>query len=483
MTYGPHRHRQHLLPTDGGDHGSRDFDSDSSATKNVSERARSVNSEPTAEASSEQTWRASLRRWDLWTKPRSMILFLLLWELVAIGLLAWGIATSGHVTGTDWARLAALAGCATLHIQLTRRQEERRRNRIAAVHIDLSGIWIFPAALLLPIQLTLLLIAIVRGQRWVNSRRPPHKFVFTSFTHAVAALAAQRLFYALAEDDLSRLDQSNGWRIFALLMLVGFAYALLQALVIGSLLALGGTASPTLRNVLGSKSDNLLEASTVGLGTITTVLLVNLPPAIVILVLVSVVGNRLAEINQLQSEARTDAKTGVLNVRGWTESAQRALNRASRSADELALLMIDLDHFKWINDTYGHPAGDDVLRTVAQVLGEVTRPADVVGRFGGEEFLILLPDIDRTGAELAAERVRTAIAELRIPTTDKRGGRTTVAGRTTSIGVAVFPRHADSLEALMQAADGAVYDAKESGRNVVRFAPDVASTPTQRAEG
>ncbi|OZM74179.1 GGDEF domain-containing protein [Amycolatopsis antarctica] len=416
-----------------------------------------------------------------------MIVFLAVWEIAAVVLLSFGIATAGEVTATDWTRLAALAGCATLHIQLTRRQEERRRNRIASVHIDLSGIWTFPAALLLPIHLTLLLIAIVRGQRWVNSRRPPHKFVFTTFTVAVAALVAQRLFEALAADDISRLDQSNGLRMFALLMLVGFAYALVQALIIGSLLALGGTASPTLRNVLGSKSDNLLEASTIGLGTIATVLLVNLPPSIIILVLVSVVGNRLAEINQLQSEARTDAKTGVLNVRGWTESAQRALNRASRSSEELALLMIDLDHFKWINDTFGHPAGDDVLRSVAQTLGEVTRPADVVGRFGGEEFLILLPDIDRAGAELAAERVRSAIEDLRIVTTDKRGGQTTVAGRTTSIGVAVYPRHADSLEAMLQAADGAVYDAKESGRNLVRFAadvpPDASVPPAQRTEG
>jgi diguanylate cyclase (GGDEF)-like protein len=399
-----------------------------------------------------------------------MVAFLLGWEIFAFGFLAHGVATARPVTSQDWLRFTLLAVCATLHIQLTRRQEERRRNRVTAVHIDLSGIWIFPAALLLPIQLTLLLLLVVRGQRWINSRRPPHKFLFTTFTLAVSALAAQQLFQALGDGDLARLNSANSLRVFGVLLLVGFAYGAIQAFVIGGLLALGGTSHPTLRNVLGNKADNLLEASTIGLGTIAAILLVNLPPALVILVLISVVGNRLAEINQLQSEARTDAKTGVFNVRGWTESAERTLTRTiSRPGGRLALLMIDLDHFKWINDTYGHPAGDDVLRGVAQLLDEVTRPSDVVGRFGGEEFLVLLPDVDETAAGLAAERIRNAVADLRIVTTDKRGGQATIAGRTTSIGAAVYPGDGRSLPDLLQAADAAVYEAKEGGRNQVRM--------------
>ncbi|GAA3574838.1 GGDEF domain-containing protein [Amycolatopsis ultiminotia] len=408
--------------------------------------------------------------WDLWTKPRRMVGFLLAWDAIAIAVLAAGIATSGGPTLLDWGRFGVLAVCATLHIQLTRRQEERRRNRVAAVHIDLSGIWIFPGALLLPIHLTLLLIVIVRGQRWFNSRRPPHKFVFTSFTHAVSALLAHELYQTFASAELARLSPENSLRVFGVLMLVGFCYAALQAIVIGGLLALGGTATPTLRNVLGTKDDNLLELSTIGLGTIATILLVNIPPAIVILVLITVLGNRLAEINQLQSEARTDAKTGISNVRGWSEAAERALTRAVRGGESLALLMIDLDHFKWINDTYGHPAGDDVLRTVAQTLDEITRPKDITGRFGGEEFLVLLPEADATAAKVTAERIRTAIAEQRIVTTDKRGGSAVVNGRTASIGAALLGADGSTLEQLLHAADAAVYAAKEGGRNQVRFA-------------
>jgi len=410
-----------------------------------------------------------VRSWDLWTKPRPMVAFLLGWEALAVGALALGLATERSPALVDWARFGILVACATLHIQLTRRQEERRRNRVTAVHIDLSGIWVFPGALLLPIQLTLLLIVIVRLQRWFNARRPPHKFVFTTFTHAASALLARTLFEYFG-GDLSHLTPANSPAVFGFLAVVGFCYAALQAVVIGTLLALGGTSAPTLSNVLGSKDDNLLELSTIGLGTVAAVLLVNIPPAIVILVLISVLGNRLAEINQLQSEARTDPKTGIFNVRGWTESAERALGRAGRSNETLALLMIDLDHFKWINDTYGHPAGDDVLRSVAQTLDEITRPNDITGRFGGEEFLILLPDVDQTAAKVAAERIRHAIFEQRIVTTDKRGGRAQISGRTTSIGVSLFGPNGTSIEQLLHAADAAVYTAKEGGRNQVRFA-------------
>lgn len=409
-------------------------------------------------------------RWDLFTKPPRMIMFLLLWEAAAVAALAAEVTTVRGVTEQDWARLVALAVCATVHIQLTRRQEERRRSRIIAVHIDLSGIWIFPAALLLPIQLTLLLIAIVRVQRWINSRRPPYKFLFTSLTHAASALLAHRLYELLIGEGLVAPQSTDSLRTFGLLILVGFAYAALQAAAIGILLALGGTTTPTLKNVLGSKTDNLLDAATVGLGIVTTILLIHVPPAIVVLVLVSVVGNRLAEISQLQEEALTDAKTGIRNMRGWSESANRVFERASRSAQSTALLMVDLDHFKWINDTYGHPTGDDALSAVGSTLADATRPSDIVGRYGGEEFVVLLPDTDSDAASLAAERIRMSIADLRIASTGRHGNKIMITDRTTSIGVAVYPEHGSTLEELLHAADAAVYQAKEHGRNQVRFA-------------
>jgi diguanylate cyclase (GGDEF)-like protein len=127
--------------------------------------------------------------------------------------------------------------------------------------------------------------------------------------------------------------------------------------------------------------------------------------------------------------------------------------------------MIDFDHFKEINDSWGHPAGDDVLVALAGALREETRPADVVGRFGGEEFVVLLPSADRYEAAAVAERILKRVRQLRVTTTDKRGGPIVISGRTTSIGVASHPADAETLPTLIQASDAAVYEAKETGRD------------------
>jgi diguanylate cyclase (GGDEF)-like protein len=409
------------------------------------------------------------RSWALWKRPKRMIFFLLAMEAVALAIFAVVFARTMLPTGVDWIRFGLLAFGSAVHIQLTQRQEERRRNRTRTVLIDLTAVWTFPAAIILPVPLSVLLVALIRVQHWFIARRPAHNFVFSSITHGLSVTLTHLTFVALGPHNWGALTGIQPLTEFLVLILSGIVYEAVQIVYVSGILALGATSTPTVRNILGNAADNLLEAVTIGLGAVTAILLVTVPPAVLIMAVVTVVFNRLAELDQLQADARTDPKTGVFNMRGWTESAGRALSRAGRADHHLAVLMIDLDHFKWINDTFGHPAGDDVLRTVAQVLDEETRPTDVVGRFGGEEFLVLLPETDEEAAGPAAERIRGAIAELRIPTTDKRGAQTIISGRTTSIGVAVFPEHGDSLDGLLQAADAAVYEAKEGGRNQVRL--------------
>jgi diguanylate cyclase (GGDEF)-like protein len=421
------------------------------------------------------------RAWALWQRPKRFIAFLFVMEAIGIAIMVVASLNSATPGKIDWVRFAILAVGATAHIQLTQRQEERRRDRSRTVLIDLTAVWTFPAAVILPLSLTLSIIALVRIQHWFIARRPAHNFVFSSVTHGVSVTLASLTFAAFGPHAWGMISSWDTVGEFGVLIITGMVFEAVQIAYIGGILAIGSPKRPPMSTVLGSTADNLLEAITIGLGAVTAVLLLIMPPMVIVMAVVTVVFNRLAEIDQLQSDARTDPKTGVLNMRGWSESAERALGRTARSADNLALLMIDLDHFKWINDTYGHPAGDDVLRDVARKLDEVTRPADVIGRFGGEEFLVLLPDIDETAAKLAAERVRSAIAELHIVTTDKRGSRTTISGRTTSIGAALFPRHGENLEELLHAADAAVYEAKENGRNQVRFAHDVERPPPAEA--
>ncbi|WUH83464.1 GGDEF domain-containing protein [Amycolatopsis sp. NBC_00355] len=413
----------------------------------------------------------SPRNWALWRRRPRVVAFFLASEAIAVAVIAVLLTRSPGLIPRDWINFGILAAGATIHIQLTQRQEERRRNRKKTVLIDLTAVWTFSAALILPAPLILLVIAVIRTQHWFIARRPAHNFIFSSITHGLAGVLAH-LTYTSLGPHLLGLGWGDFLYEFGAIVLTGAIYEAIQIVYVGGALALGMSSEPTVRNVLGSPADNMLEAITIGLGAVTAILLAVVPPMVAVMAVVTVVFNRLAELDQLQNDVRTDPKTGILNMRGWSETAERALERTARSGDQLALLMVDLDHFKWINDTYGHPAGDDVLRTVAQTLDEVTRPSDSVGRFGGEEFLILLPDIDEEATHDAAERIRIAIAKLHIVTTDKRGDPATIADRTTSIGVARYPRHGETLDRLLQAADAAVYRAKESGRDQVSFAPD-----------
>ncbi len=411
-----------------------------------------------------------MRQWAFWRQRPRVTAYMLTCELAAVGCIVLATVTAPMPVRADWLRFVILSMCATAHLQLSRRQEETRRSRKPTVHIDLVGIWSFAAIVVLPVHLALLSIVLGRTQRWFVARRPLYRFVFSTSSMLLAAVASHEVLVAFGTRSLSKLSVLNSLTEFAILMLAGLTYFSVQALIIGVGAILISTNRPTIRTVLGTKDDNELEALTIALGTVGAILLVNLPAALAIIVIISVIGNRIAEVRQLQVDVRTDPKTGLLNMRGWREGAERALSRVERANGSAAVLMVDLDHFKSINDTWGHPAGDDMLEYVSHALRGATRPSDIIGRFGGEEFVVLLPEADAVEAEQAAERIRRMISELHVPTTDKRGGPVAITHRTTSIGVAVYPEHAKGLGDLLQAADAAVYEAKENGRDQVRLA-------------
>jgi diguanylate cyclase (GGDEF)-like protein len=165
---------------------------------------------------------------------------------------------------------------------------------------------------------------------------------------------------------------------------------------------------------------------------------------------------------ELRQMASTDPLTGLINRRHFYEMAGRELERVRRSGGALAILMLDLDHFKLVNDAFGHQAGDEALRAVAEVLRTGLRTADVPARYGGEELVVLLPDADADHAAQAAERVRAAIAAVSVAT--ERGE----VQLTVSMGVAATcAGGAESLDQLLARADDALYAAKRQGRNCV----------------
>ncbi|MBK1734715.1 hypothetical protein CKO15_05315 [Halorhodospira abdelmalekii] len=168
-------------------------------------------------------------------------------------------------------------------------------------------------------------------------------------------------------------------------------------------------------------------------------------------------------LRQAEDYARRDPLTGLGNRRHFAEISETLAETAERTGQSLAAVVIDLDHFKAINDYHGHAGGDTVLRAVAGLLGETVRRADLLARAGGEEFHILSLGLDSEGAVRFAERLREAIAALPV----RYGGEAIAV--TASIGVASY--QAPSVEALLEAADQAMYEAKRGGRNRVVCAP------------
>jgi len=169
---------------------------------------------------------------------------------------------------------------------------------------------------------------------------------------------------------------------------------------------------------------------------------------------------------ELERRSTHDGLTGVLNRAAFDERLTVELKGADRHDRSLALLMVDIDFFKSVNDTLGHQAGDQVLQSVARTLAEVTRPGDVVARYGGEEFAIILPETDQASANAMAERLRMAVESTRVECS--ACGNVSL---TVSVGCASRLPHALTPAALVKAADSALYDAKDSGRNRVSSAP------------
>ena len=171
---------------------------------------------------------------------------------------------------------------------------------------------------------------------------------------------------------------------------------------------------------------------------------------------------------QLLNEARADAKTGLLNAATWERDASAEVARAVRTGSPLAVALLDLDRFKQINDNYGHLLGDEVLRQIAGTMTRMLRDYDIAGRFGGEEFVMLLPQTRAVDALRIAERVRAHISQLPIYASGAAGSERVPV--TVSIGVAALDAGSRrELTELLAAADAALYRAKASGRDQVQM--------------
>jgi diguanylate cyclase (GGDEF)-like protein len=364
------------------------------------------------------------------------------------------------------------------HSEIALRVERVRRRVNETLHIDLSSVWTFAGALLLPPALAAGVATIVFTHLWWRSWRPRvpvYRHVFSTATIVLSCLAAAAVAGMNREGGIAFEGDVTG---VLLLVVAILAYTTVNSALVAGAVAVS-SPQPDIGKVLGRWDDNLLELATLSLGAITAVAL-SINPMLVAFVLPPLlVLHRAVLVKHLEEAANTDGKTGLLNAAAWHVQAERALQRTKRRDGQPGVLVLDLDHFKAVNDTHGHLAGDQVLSAVADVLRDEVRERDLVGRFGGEEFVVMLAGLgDRGPAEVeaVAERIRRRIADLRveIPTPD---GPLTVRGLSVSVGCALMPDGGAELRDLLEVADRALYVAKGAGRNVVRMGTAASVRP------
>jgi diguanylate cyclase (GGDEF)-like protein len=379
----------------------------------------------------------------------------------------------GPITASDLLRFGLLAVLSVVYLEASRQVELRRRLLVPgdSSHVDVSSVWTVAGAMVLPIGLAASLAALIYLHAWLRSWR--HVDGAQSYRGIYSAAAV-----VLTCIGVSATLHLNDMRLTGLgaVSVVVTAIALFMVLdrgLVGLALAVSGRVTkPTA--LLGSLADNAFEFATLVLGAVTAASVLYGPWfAVMILPAVFLLQYR-ALIKQLVAAATIDTKTELLNASAWRVLAQRELERAQRESTPTTVLVIDMDRFKLVNDMYGHLAGDTALKAVAESLADELRGYDAVGRFGGEEFVALLPGVGPRTAANVGERIRQRIASLAVSVEPRTGGTAQVR-LTASIGVASANAQASTsastLDDLLRAADGALYAAKGDGRNAVRVAP------------
>ncbi len=407
-------------------------------------------------------WQRCRRRWDFWDTSLSARAYFAAVELTAM--LVAGVAIiHAHPQVTSSLRLAVLVtlavgyGVAADRVAMLRRYLQMGSRR--AAWTNQTSVWTFSAALVLPLGYAVLVVlalyahVLLRG--WRHKTIRTFRVLFAVATTLIGVYAAAGV--AAVSGTRGPLGSDVASNLVGLAQLAAYTGSSLAATMIG--LRLLGDRS-RLRDAVPSRRAFSVEVTTLLLGAVAAVLITQdlwLSPVVVVL---TAVLHRSTMAHELAAAARTDAKTGLLNATAWRERASELLRDAARRGERLAILLIDLDHFKLVNDTYGHLAGDLVLQTVSDVLSGAVRGSDSAGRFGGEEFALALPHIDGPHALAIAERLRLEIARrtaaIDIPV-------------TTSVGLASSPDDAVDLDVLLAKADVALYAAKRAGRDRVRL--------------
>lgn len=411
------------------------------------------------------------QNWAIWSIPRRLFGALLLVEVLAVAVVVLdGSLWPPDVTEARLWTAAVLVTAGILHTEAALGVERMRRRVDQTAHLDLSSVWTFAAALLLPgcmaTAVVLLVYLHLFLRAWRPSGFPPYRVVFSTATVVLAVHAA----IAVVRLDGAGYPFRSAVGLLLIVLAVA-AYALVNLVLVVIAIRLTGSGT-SWRHAAGHRDELLLEIATLAMGAVVAAAVAVFGPAYAFLVLPPlVVLHRTVLVRQLEEAASTDAKTGLLNAAAWRLQADLALRSARHADGTAAVLLLDLDHFKLVNDRYGHLAGDQVLSDIGAALHAEVREHDVVGRYGGEEFVVLLAATEgedlRASAGAVADRIRRRIDDLR-PEVPAPEGVVVLDDVTVSVGVATYPADGGDLDRLLEVADSALYEAKAAGRNLVR---------------
>jgi diguanylate cyclase (GGDEF)-like protein len=337
-------------------------------------------------------------------------------------------------------------------------------------HKALSA-WAFCATLLLPLPWVLPVVALSYAHvRWRGMRVPVWKWVGSASFVTLAAVLAGIVAHRVNGGDPNLMNDNGGWGLLG--VVVGSAGFLAVETVLFHGIAYLNDAEDEawLRRTLAGRSFYLTEAAVLLMGALSAAVWTSGAWFLLLLVPVYGLAQRAVMHEPLRERAETDDKTGLLRFESWRSLAVAEQRRCDQQGRGWSLAFADLDRFKVYNDTHGHLAGDAALAAVAAALRGQVRGHDLVGRFGGEEFCVFLPDTAAAEAAVVAERLRSAVADLELPGT---GCRSTVSiGMVTCAPGARVPEFIHALTA----ADRALFTAKMSGRDQVCLR-DLATDP------
>jgi diguanylate cyclase (GGDEF)-like protein len=405
--------------------------------------------------------RADVRGWGWWQLPRLLKWYVGLVPAAAVAFT--GLAAAGTTWhATDLGKFALLLGCGLISVAATPRVVYRQ----GGMTRDFITVWVLPIAILLPPFYALVtpIPLYVLTQLWVF-RGVVYRRVFTVGAIGLAYGAASVLFHAFPA---SFAGGTIGTGMHALTWAVAVAIGEQVGRRGHQVLIMGGIklSNPSAKLAPQELNREALVAdfAEFDLGVLITIVVAVSPVLAIFAVPTVLLVRRFMMHGQLLAQSRIDTKTGLLNASTWEREAATEIARAVRTGIPLALALVDIDHFKLVNDTYGHLVGDKTLRAVTDALQSQLRAYDLAGRFGGEEFVILLPHAREVDALAVAERLRVHVASLAIPVSD-----TDAAGPyvrvTISVGVTALDGVSRELTDMLAAADAALYHAKETGRN------------------